>query len=83
MPLLLEACKEEQFSYEYRDGVTSYGAFTYTLTERLRQLRAQKKAISFERLVRGVTGSLKDLGYEQTPCLVGPKKLKQAPIPWL
>ena len=83
MPLLLEACREEQFSYEYRDGVTSYGAFTYTLTERLRQARAQRKETTFEGLVRNVTDSLRDLGYDQTPCLVGPKKLKRAPIPWM
>jgi len=83
MPLLLEACREEQFSYEYRDGVTSYGAFTYTLTERLRQARAQHKAPTFEGLVRSVSDALQDLGYDQTPCLVGPKSLKRAPIPWM
>jgi hypothetical protein len=29
LPLIIEACQEKEFSYEYRDGATSYGAFTY------------------------------------------------------
>src|SRR5205085_11917588 len=83
MPLLLEACREEQFSYEYRDGVTSYGAFTYTLTERLKQARQAGRKLSFEGLVKSVSGSLKALGYEQNPVLVGPTFLKRASIPWI
>jgi hypothetical protein len=82
MPVLLEACQEDQLSYEYRDGVTSYGAFTFTLTERLKRKRASRQSVSFEELVKEVTSALVTLGYDQTPCLVGPKKLKKAPIPW-
>src|SRR5262245_11204348 len=37
-PVLLEACKESQLSYEYRHGVTSYGAFTYCLSRVFREL---------------------------------------------
>lgn len=83
MPLLLEACREEQFSYEYRDGVTSYGAFTFTLTERLRQARQSGRKVTFESLVSAVGRSLAALGYEQNPVLVGPRMLKRAAIPWI
>ena len=31
LPMIIEACREEEYSYEYRHGVTSYGAFTYSL----------------------------------------------------
>jgi len=83
MPLLLEACQENQFAHEYRDGVTSYGAFTFALTERLRQSRLLKKATTFEALVQSVAESLKRLGYDQDPSLVGPGKVKSAAIPWM
>lgn len=31
MPLILQACSESEFAFEYRHGVISYGAFTYSL----------------------------------------------------
>src|SRR4029079_5105286 len=37
LPVILEACREEQLSYEYRDGAASYGAFTFSLAKELRQ----------------------------------------------
>jgi len=83
MPLLLEACQENQFAHEYRDGVTSYGAFTFALTERLRQSRLLKRTTTFEALVQSVSESLKRLGYDQDPSLVGPGKVKSAAIPWM
>jgi hypothetical protein len=82
MPLLLEACQEQEFAYEYREGVTSYGAFTFSLTEQLRRSRLLKKTVTFEGLVRGVADALLKLGYDQHPSLVGPGKLKSAPVPW-
>ncbi|MBI3491089.1 MAG: caspase family protein, partial [Acidobacteria bacterium] len=32
LPVMFEACQERELSYEYRDGATSYGAFTFSLT---------------------------------------------------
>src|SRR5262249_26085584 len=32
LPIIYEACKEQELAYEYRHGVTSYGAFTYSLS---------------------------------------------------
>jgi hypothetical protein len=35
LPLIFKACGEDKDGYEYRDGVTSYGAFTYFVTKTL------------------------------------------------
>jgi hypothetical protein len=79
LPVLLEACRQDQFSYEYRHGVTSYGAFTYSLAK---DLRAQP-LITFEKIVAKTTATLQDLGYDQNPQLVGPKPVTSKPIPGL
>jgi hypothetical protein len=39
LPIIIEACQEQQLSYEYRDGATSYGAFTFSLAKVLRETR--------------------------------------------
>ena len=39
MPILLEACMENQSAYEYQHGAVSYGAFTYALCESLNRGR--------------------------------------------
>jgi metacaspase-1 len=77
--VLLEACREDQLSYEYRRGVTSYGAFTYSLAK---DLRAQPR-ITFEKIILKTTATLKDLGYDQNPQLVGPKPVTSKTIPGL
>src|SRR5205085_455640 len=41
LPVLMEACQEQQFSFEYRHGATSFGAYTYSLAEVLRENRAR------------------------------------------
>ena len=78
LPLIIEACSEAQFSYEYRHGVTSYGAFTYALAKRLRKL----SRISFQRLVDETGAELAELGYQQTPQILGPTKIRRARVPW-
>lgn len=47
LPIILEACQEEQLSYEYRHGTQSYGAFTYSLAATLRASRGKKVNPSF------------------------------------
>src|SRR5260370_20090294 len=79
LPVLLEACRQDQFSYEYRHGVTSYGAFTYALGK---DLRAQPQ-ITFEKIVAKTTATLQDLGYDQNPQLVAPTPVTSKPIPRL
>jgi hypothetical protein len=82
LPLIITACQEQQFSYEYRDGVTSYGAFTYALTNALRRERDGKSNPTFSQLVKRTAGLLKDLKYDQSPDIVGPKKVVNAEVPW-
>jgi len=79
LPVLLEACRQDQLSYEYRHGVTSYGAFTFSLAK---DLRAQPR-ITFEKIILKTTATLKDLGYDQNPQLVGPKPVTSKIIPGL
>ena len=77
LPVLIEACGEEQLSYEYRHGVTSYGAFTYSLAK---NLRSQPRS-SFKQLVQRTSKTLHALKYDQTPQLVGPSPVLTKVIP--
>jgi hypothetical protein len=78
LPLIIEACAEEEFSYEYRHGVTSYGAFTFCFTSILRQ----EKDITFKRLVELTAERLEKLGYKQTPQILGPEIHINAKVPF-
>jgi hypothetical protein len=82
MPIIIQACEESQFSYEYRHGVQSYGAFTYSLGIILREKMRMKKAPKWADLVEAVGKKLATLGYDQNPCLVCPKPYRAAAIPW-
>ncbi len=82
LPVIFEACREAELSYEYRDGATSYGAFTYSLAKVLREARAGGRNPSFLTLSRLVEARLRDLDYRQTPCLTGPRRVIGQPIPW-
>lgn len=83
MPLILHACHEDEFAYEYRHGVTSYGAFTYVLAKVLREFqRVRGTSILFEELVDHAAEELDRLGYEQSPDIVGPEPVRRSPIPW-
>ena len=82
LPILLEACREEQFSYEYRDGAASYGAFTFSLARALRDQRALGRNPSFVTLSRLASEKIKALRYDQDPCLVGPPSQLKQRIPW-
>ncbi|HWR78301.1 MAG TPA: caspase family protein [Thiobacillus sp.] len=82
LPVIIEACQENQLSYEYRHGVQSFGAFTYSLAESLRASRSQRSNPDFVALIKSVGDRLKRLKYEQTPCLVGPKTILKMPVPW-
>ncbi len=87
-PILLEACREKQFSYEYRHGVTSYGAFTYSLAQVFRQARKdvaagkRKDLPKWGELVGAVTKRLHNLHYHQTPVLECPADVKGEVISW-
>jgi len=78
LPLLLEACQEDELASEYRNGNESYGAFTFALAT---TLRAQRR-ITFHDLVDTVGRKLSKLGYNQTPQVLGPSVVVQALVPW-
>ncbi len=78
LPLIIEACGEKQYSYEYRHGVTSYGAFTYSLTELLRA----RKQITFATLVKAAAKRLAYLQYDQVPQILGPTAIQNSRVPW-
>jgi metacaspase-1 len=80
--LIIEACAEAELSYEYRHGVTSYGAFTYTLTKTLRNAGRQKHDMTFRQLVEEARARLRDLGYRQTPAILGPDNRVNAVVPY-
>jgi hypothetical protein len=79
LPLIIEACEEHQLSFEYRHGVSSYGAFTYSLAGILRR----EKNISFDALVTKTAAQLADLQYDQVPQILGPAMVRKAKVPWL
>lgn len=78
LPLIIEACREEEFSYEYRDGVTSHGAFTFCLSHILRE----QKSITFEKLVEATAARLAELQYDQVPQILGPTAIMRSKVPW-
>lgn len=82
LPILLEACQEQEFSYEYRDGATSYGAYTFCMAQVLRESRGHRKNLSFEQLSARATEKLHRLKYKQTPNLVGAKDRISKKLPW-
>lgn len=83
LPLIIEACGEEQLSYEYRHGAISHGAFTFSLASILRREKSQKKSITFEQLIVKIRNQLADLKYDQTPQILGPKAIRSRKVPLL
>lgn len=70
LPVILQACEEQQLAYEYRHGVTSYGAFTYSLAKTLRSEAGAKADLAgLEQLVQR---SVIDLADNQNPSFVAP-----------
>lgn len=79
LPLIIEACAEAEYSYEYRHGATSYGAFTYAVSQILRD----NKGIRFRELVSKTADQLEELGYNQKPQILGPTNIVSAKVPWV
>jgi len=78
LPIIFQACQEHEYSYEYRHGVTSYGAFTYCLAKNLRR----ERTITFQELAEKTAEELHELDYDQTPALVGPEPILAQQVPW-
>jgi hypothetical protein len=80
LPLIFEACDEAKFAYEYRDGVTSYGAYTYFLTQALFRAADRREMLTFEELHRRAS-QLVGRYYDQQPQLVGNPMWRKTKIP--
>jgi len=78
LPLIIQACQEDELASEYRHGATSYGAFTYSLASILRR----KEDVTFNRLLKLTTTQLKDLQYDQRPQMLGPEVSTKSKVPW-
>ncbi|MCY6381063.1 caspase family protein [Hoeflea prorocentri] len=78
LPVILQACQEDQLAYEYRHGVTSYGAFTYSLARILRdQEHASADLIRLEQLA---THRIKQVADNQVPNFVAPGPRYDSPL---
>jgi hypothetical protein len=82
LPVLLEACQENGLSYEYKNGATSYGAFTFCLVQALRTPRQPRRALTYAELDARIAAKLRHLDYPQAPNLVGPKTVIAGRVPW-
>ena len=81
LPLIFEACGEAQYAYEYRDGVTSYGAYTYFLTQELFRAGHAGEKLTFAGLAEAVRERI-GRHYNQTPQLLGPDVMLEMKVPW-
>lgn len=71
MPILLEACREDELAYEYREGTASYGAFTFFLAQTVRSHVLRGGPLTFQALVADASVAVGAL-YAQTPQLECP-----------
>ena len=76
LPIVIEACRDNQLSYEHVTGAVTHGAFTYALMSEFKK----PAELSFRKLEARVTRNLKGLGLDQHPQIVGPKIVLENPI---
>lgn len=82
LPIVIQACREEEYSYEYRHGVISHGAFTFALAKNLRRSGVSGKIPTFQDLIRSTATELAELGYAQNPSIIGPSFKLRSQVPW-
>src|SRR6266704_2733628 len=76
MPVVLTACEEGAYAYEYHHGAIGHGVFTYALAKELRKAQEAREAgLSFNKLRDRVNATMKTLHYDQTSAVQGPKKV--------
>jgi hypothetical protein len=78
LPVLLQACQEDQLAFEYRHGATSYGAFTFTLAQQLR--RTPVRPLGVRNLCADIALRLIEMNYDQQPNVVAPGRLLDRPL---
>jgi hypothetical protein len=81
MPVVLTACEEGGYAYEYHHGTIGYGVFTYALAKEFRKAEAAHQTdVSFTALTERVNATMKSLRYDQTSGVKGPKGVCRAPV---
>src|SRR5258705_12750667 len=81
MPVVLTACKEGGYSYEYHHGTIGYGVFTYALAKEFRKAQSARGTdVSFTELTERVNATMKTLRYDQISDVIGPKATCRAPV---
>jgi len=79
MPVLLYACGEQEFAYEYEHGAISHGAFTFALVKNWRESR-RTRGMTARELVRSTSRELQRLQYDQVASLAGPPAQLDGPL---
>ncbi len=78
LPVIIQACQEDELAYEYRHGVTSYGAFSYSLAQMLRDPEHQGADLSrLEQLTQRYVTNIVD---NQVPIFVAPGPRYDLPL---
>ncbi len=81
MPVVLAACEEGGYAYEYHHGTIGYGVFTYALAKEFRKAQAARETdVSFTELSERVNATMKTLRYDQISDVKGPKAGCRAPV---
>ena len=81
MPVVLTACEEGGYAYEYHHGAIGYGVFTYALAKEFRRAQAARETdVSFSELSERVNATMKTLRYDQISDVKGPKVACRAPV---
>src|SRR6478672_3722201 len=69
MPVMMEACVEGSYAYEYHHGAVSYGVFTFALAKEFR--KAMREGVSFNQLRDRVNATMRTLHYDQVSAVEG------------
>jgi len=78
MPVVMTACEEGGYAYEYHHGAIGHGVFTYALAKEFR--KARQAGVSFNELRIRVNTVMKNLRYDQTSNVEGPRKICAGPM---
>lgn len=79
LPVLLQACQEDELASEYRHGNVSYGAFTYALADILRRV-ASSDLPDLARLEQLVQTRVRQIVGLQRPQIVAPGPRYSEPL---
>ncbi len=72
LPVIFEACGENEPAQEHTEGAVTYGAFTFCFLQALKQSGGAKAGLSYHDLLTKTKAKLDRLGYSQTPKLLCP-----------